>query len=183
MDGNGVAALLQRLASKPSRRAITRSLTGLAVGPALNPLTSFLGAEAKHKGGHVQKWKRYCKAYHYLWCPVQYAHDFCCQQQPDSPAVCTECGCCYQGSSNCCLPGAKEVLDKGLPSMSAPCCGDDQTCCIGLDGVTVDCCDPNQLCCNGRCCAPEFSSQCCGGLSCCHELETCCPDGVCHLTC
>jgi hypothetical protein len=179
MDTDSVAALMRELARTPSRRAVGRALAALASGSAFEPLIGFARVEAKKKGGNVKKWKRYCKAYHYLWCPVEYVLKFCCPQHPDSPAVCTECGCCDPGASQCCRPGT-------LPSYYAGdlgrCCRDDQTCCFGADG-TVECCDQDQICCGGRCCAPQFSAQCCGGTECCHPLETCCSDGQCRLTC
>jgi hypothetical protein len=165
------------LSVAPSRREVNLALAGLAASSVFTRLMGSARIEAKKNSKHLKKWKRYCKAYNYVWCPVEYAPKYCCQH------VCTECGCCYEGGSQCCLPGATFVQDGfGIESPYYPCCGDDQTCCLGTNNE-VRCCDPDQICCGGACCAPAFSSQCCGGVNCCHHLETCCPDGVCRLAC
>jgi len=188
MDPNRFDAATRTLAHSLSRRGLSRGLAAVAAGVLPTSLIGRATVDAKKKKkkkklSKTEKKRAWCEAFDYFWgCPT--SPDNCCAQFVEAGiiAVCTECGCCIEGGSKCCLPGATEVTWLGIDSPYAPCCADDQSCCIA-EGGKVSCCDPDSLCCGGKCCAPAFSAQCCGGTECCHRLDTCCPDGRCRLTC
>ena len=173
MDSEHFDSLVRALGTTPSRRAVTRTLASLMTGSLLVPLIGHTRIEAKKKKGHKKKTnkEKFCKD-HYggPYCPANKRVGFsvpCCVDRD----VCTECGCCEQGSANCCLSPSDPKLSK--------CCADNESCCTGPGGVT-NCCRSDESCCGGKCCPPD--NRCCNGVTCCHVSRLCCPDNSCPIS-
>jgi hypothetical protein len=188
METGKFANLVRELSRRPSRRALNRAVASVVTGAVLARVFGLTSAGAKKKkkkkkGKDRKYWLAYCKNYDFLWCEGGYGDpdkgDWCCPSDPAVPAVCTDCGCCFEGYSKCCLPGTEPW--NGGAIASSPCCADDESCCLTVDG-RVDCCAPGIVCCDQGCCAP-FHDKCCAVDGCCHERMQCCPDGSCRFAC
>lgn len=169
MDTDRIAALVRDLRTTPSRRAVSRGLIAVTAGSIMAPLARLTGVGAKkHKGGRRKK-KRHkttpACARGSVLCDAVDFHECCStatNPNGDPYEVCTDCGCCGLGFSQCC-----QGQGEGL------CCKNDDTCCYGPN-FEVTCCSVEQKCCGGTCVPKDYQS--CGGTYCCHPLLTCCSD-------
>jgi hypothetical protein len=159
--------LSRALVAATSRRGLTQILASVTAGQVLAPKIGLARVETKKKKKHKKKIDKdkFCKI-HYggPYCPANAAlFSVPCCVDGD---VCTECGCCEEGVTNCCLS------PTGDPHLSQ-CCPSDTSCCIGPTGNTT-CCRSDEFCCGGECCA--LGNQCCDGVTCCHFTRLCCPN-------
>lgn len=180
MDADRFEDFVRSLATPPSRRAVIRALAGLVAGPFLAPLINRAGVAAKrrhrHRGRHRRR-KRPDRrpeeqpcGQNQEWCA---AGDFsgCCNTQTDPEGdpveICTDCGCCESGASQCCEA-----------SVDAVCCGNNDVCCRTKNFEFPFCCAQGETCCGDVCC--EAGETCCqnpdsGHGKCCPSDTTCYP--------
>lgn len=154
------------------RATTRRSLVGLALGFCLAPLLRVTSVEGKKGHGshkihkHKPKKKKQRKKKVSSQCPPK--TEFCQAGQGQSSAgeyseccstaiepvsgdpyeVCTDCGCCPAGNTQCC-PSAGDGL----------CCPNGSKCSYSADFTYSACCAPDDQVCFGGCC--EAGDPCC----------------------
>jgi hypothetical protein len=198
MDTNELGAMVRAFASKPSRRAVVRGLTGLATR---TPLAMLFGAPSAKARGRKGKGKKKNKPSPppppppppppLLGCtPPCFAGQRCCPDRICCPVCDPRGGCCGQDrvcGNECCLPG--QPCD---PTASPPRCCDDSFVCGGkccplgqvcAEGMTPPQCCPTLRLCSDKCCAAgetcdHSKEECCSGekacgTECCEDGETC----------
>jgi hypothetical protein len=188
MDASHFDEAVRNLVSSPTRR----SLVGLVLGAFLGPLLHVTSVEGRGGGGsrkthkHKAKKKKQRKKKASSQCPPRY--EFCQAGQGQSSAgeyseccktaiepvsgdpyeVCTDCGCCPLGNTQCC-PSAGDGL----------CCANGSKCSYSADFKYSACCSPDDTVCFGGCCDAE--DVCCkttnGTPYCCEKGLTCTNSG------
>lgn len=182
MEAGRFDAAVRILAGSPTRR----HFIGLVVGPLLAAHLS--GASAWAKGGHGShrhhnhnpKRKNKRKKKVSSQCPPKYEfcqagqgqsnageYSQCCSTATDPSSgdpyeICTDCGCCPAGNSQCC-PSAGDGL----------CCPNGSKCSYAADFSRSGCCAPDDQVCFGGCC--DARDVCCtmddGTPYCCSGAE------------
>jgi hypothetical protein len=167
LDGTRFDSFTRSLTDTPSRRTVTRAFIGLALGSGLAPVLRREGVAGKDRKRGRRKRQRHkdrakvsCAA-GTTRCVAGQAGDLsgCCSTavdpiELDPVEICTACGCCDLGFSQCC------------PARDwAVCCRNGERCCYaGTDFDSPYCCPPNTTCCGGVCCP---------------ATQVCCKDGSC----
>jgi hypothetical protein len=170
---------VRSLFSAPSRRGFNRTLLALAAGTVLAPLwyprNAMGGAAHHHKSKRKNKRKKHPPTQcgpGQQFCPSSQpakagSYTACCSTAADPASgnpyeVCTECGCCPYGNTQCC-PSAGDAL----------CCQSGYQCSYSVDFTYSACCAPDDKVCFGGCCHAE--DVCCtmndGTPYCCSGAE------------
>jgi hypothetical protein len=182
MDAETFARVVSVLATRPSRRAVSRGLVGLTAGSwiafprhqldARGDVSGRVALHDKDKDKNKNKNKKKTCPGKEKWCGTKSpgAKSQCCGG--DSGYICTTCGCCEEGFTNCCT-GKRHSL----------CCGIEEVCVHGgTDDFRPGCCPKDHFSCGScssdgvpKCCPTGY--KCCENRNCCHPNLTCCNDG------